>query len=95
MLLGELPDLEETQSGKDLIHIGEQRGLEKGLEKGIEKGIEKGLAKAILVFLTARHGTVPAAMREKIATLSEGEAERLIQFLPQLQTLDALAQRLG
>jgi hypothetical protein len=26
ILLGELPELEETQSGKDLIRIGEARG---------------------------------------------------------------------
>jgi predicted transposase YdaD len=88
MLLGELPDLEETQSGKDLIRIGEQRGLEKGREEGREEGLEK----AILVFLAARHGAVPPAIQEKIEALTADEAERLIQHLPQCPSLDALAQ---
>ncbi len=79
MLLGELPDLEETESGKDLIRIGEQRGREK----------------TILAFVTARHGTVPAAIQEKIAKVTADEAERLIQFLPQCQTLDELAHWLA
>ena len=30
MLLGELPDLRETQAGKDLIAIGIEKGIEKG-----------------------------------------------------------------
>ena len=42
MLLGELPPLEETQLGKELIQIGEQRGQEKGLAQGLQKGLEKG-----------------------------------------------------
>ena len=92
MLLGELPNLEETQSGKDLIRIGEQRGLEQGLEKGLEQGLEKGLEKAIFVFLSARHGTIPASIEEKITSLAASEADRLLRYLPQCQTLDELAQ---
>ena len=42
MLLGQLPDLRDTQAGKDLIAIGVEKGIEKGMEKGMEKGIEKG-----------------------------------------------------
>ena len=34
MLLGKLPDLRETQAGKDLIAIGIEQGIEKGIEKG-------------------------------------------------------------
>ena len=47
MLVGQLPDLRETQSGKDLIAIGVQVGIAQGLEKGIEQGIEKGLEQGI------------------------------------------------
>ena len=36
--LGQLPDLRDTQAGKDLIAIGIEKGIEKGMEKGIEKG---------------------------------------------------------
>lgn len=42
MLLGKLPDLRETQAGKDLIAIGIEQGMDKGFEKGIEQGIEQG-----------------------------------------------------
>lgn len=34
MLLGEMPDLRDTQSGKDLIAIGVREGMEKGIEQG-------------------------------------------------------------
>ncbi len=83
MLLGELPDLEETASGKDLIRVGEQRGEKRGLERGI------------LAFLTIRHGTVPAAIQEKIAGLTAAEAERMMQFLAQCQSLDEVTQWLA
>jgi len=77
MLLGELPDLEETASGKDLIQIGEKRGLEK----------------AILAILVARHGSVPAAIQDRISELTPAEAERLVQFLvAQSHSLDEVAQ---
>jgi predicted transposase YdaD len=95
MLLGELPDLEETQSGQDLIRIGERRGLEKGRQEGLREGLAEGLERAIRVFLTARHGTVPPAIEEQIAALGADEAERLLQYLPQCQTLDELAQWLA
>ncbi len=83
MLLGELPDLEETASGTDLIRVGEQRGEKRGLEKGI------------LAFLAIRHGTVPAAIQEKIARLTAAEAERMMQFLAQCQSLDEVTQWLA
>jgi len=43
MLLGELPGLEETQSGRDLIRIGEERGIRVGEERGIRVGEERGV----------------------------------------------------
>ncbi len=91
MLLGELPDLEETASGKDLIRIGEQRGEKRGEQRGEKRGLEKG----ILAFLAIRHGTVPAAIQEKIARLTAAEAERMMQFLAQCQSLDEVTQWLA
>jgi hypothetical protein len=79
MLLGELPSLEETASGKDLIRIGEKRGREE----------------TVLAILTAWYGTVPAAVQEKVARLNPGEVERLIQFLRHCQSLDEVIQWLG
>jgi hypothetical protein len=34
MILGKLPDLRETQSGRDLIAIGVEQGIERGIAKG-------------------------------------------------------------
>ena len=46
MLLGELPDLEETASGKDLIRIGEQRGEKRGIRIGEQRGKKRGEKRA-------------------------------------------------
>jgi flagellar biosynthesis/type III secretory pathway protein FliH len=42
MIFTQLPPLHETQAGKDLIAIGEEKGIEKGIEKAIEKGRKEG-----------------------------------------------------
>jgi hypothetical protein len=80
ILLGELPDLEETQAGKDLIRIGEERG--------VRIGEERGLQRAIQVSLGARFAAVPAAMHDKIRTLPSDAAESLLEYLSQGPTLD-------
>ena len=87
VLLGELPELEETQSGKDLIRIGEERGELRGELRGLQK--------AILVSLRARYGTVPATMQDKIHSLTIDEAERVLEYLPLCPTLDAATQWLA
>jgi predicted transposase YdaD len=79
MLLGELPELEETVAGKELIQIGEKRGWEEGL----------------LAFLAARHGAVPAAIQEEIAKLTPAKAKRMMQFLARCQSLDEVTQWLA
>ncbi len=83
ILLGELPDLEDTASGKDLIRIGEQRGEQRGLER------------AIMAFLVKRHGTLPAAVQAGVAKLTPAEAERMMQFLAECQSLDEVTQWLA
>jgi hypothetical protein len=87
ILLGELPDLEETASGKDLIRIGEQRGEQRGEKRAWEQ--------SILAFLAGRQWTVPAAMQEKIANLTPAEAERMMQFLAQCESLDEVTRWLS
>ncbi len=107
MLLGQLPPLEETQSGKDLIEIGRQQGLEQGLKLGLKSGLEQGLKQglkwgleqgfeeAILVFLTAQHGTLPTDLAARIRALPIDEAKRLLAHLPGSRTLDGVAQWLA
>ncbi len=76
ILLSELPELEETQCGKDLIQIGEARGL----------------AKAIVRYLTTRFGAIPGEMEQQIRSLSAEQAERLLQFVLECETVAEAAQ---
>jgi predicted transposase YdaD len=84
MLIGELPELEETQSGKDLIAIGEKRGE----KRGVERGKKEGKTDSILRFLDAKHGTLSKEMRKSISALSTADANRLLAHLPDCETLD-------
>jgi len=85
--LDELPPLEETESGKDLIRIGEKRGEKRGEERGEERGIEK----AILVFLKVKFKTVPRAMQNKIHQLTARQKEKLLTGLPRCESLEELS----
>ena len=76
ILLGELPELEETQSGKDPIQIGEARGL----------------GKAIVRYLSTRFGSIPGEMEQQIRSLSAEQAERLLQFVLECETVAEAAQ---
>jgi hypothetical protein len=71
MFVGELPDLEETQSGKDLIAIGEKRGE------------ARGIAEAIVLFLEARHGSVPEALQRRLGTLPLPRLQELLRQVSQ------------
>ncbi len=83
ILLSELPELEETQCGKDLIQIGEARGE------------ARGLAKAIVRCLTTRFGSIPGEMEQQIRSLSAEQAERLLQFVLKCETVAEAAQWLN
>ena len=88
--LDELPALEETESGKDLIRIGEERGIRVGEERGIRVGEERGEEKAILLFLKAKFKTVPRSVRNKIQQLAAPQKEKLLTWLPKCESLGAL-----
>ena len=57
MLVGQLPDLRETQSGKDLIAIGKAEGKAEGL----------------LRLLEIRFGEVPSTLRNEIQRIDSDE----------------------
>ena len=82
LLIDELPVLEETESGKDLIRIGEERGIRIGEERGEEK--------AILLFLKAKFKTVPRSVRSKIQELAAPQKEKLLTWLPKCESRGAL-----
>jgi hypothetical protein len=64
-MIVDLPPLEETRSGQDLIRIGQERGLRE----------------AILLVLRRQQGSVPPEMEEKLRTLSAEDARRLLEYL--------------
>lgn len=83
MLLGKLPDLRETQAGKDLIAIGIEEGIEKGIEEGIEKGIEKGSLIGIII-------TCQSVLGDKQSSVSDLEkkpTEELAKLAGELQAI--------
>jgi hypothetical protein len=58
MLIGQLPGLRETQSGKDLIAIG------------VKEGIERGKREALIELLEAKFGPLDANLIEKIQAIA-------------------------
>ncbi len=70
MLAGQLPDLRETQSGKDLIAIGKV--------EGIAEGKAEGKAEGLVIMLEIRFGQVPHSLREAIRKI---ESEKQIDSL--------------
>lgn len=66
MLVGQLPDLRETQSGKDLIAIGKVEGKAEGKAEGL------------VMMLEIRFGQIPDSLREAIRKI---ESEKLIDSL--------------
>ncbi|MDA1016324.1 MAG: DUF4351 domain-containing protein [Planctomycetota bacterium] len=72
MLLGELPDLRDTQSGKDLINIGRHEGQQEGRRE------------MLLTLMKAKFGELNAgvvARVEKVASVSglENIAEQVLR----------------
>ena len=90
MLLGELPDLRETQSGKDLIAIGLQEGLQEGLKKGEQKGVQKGEREGLVWLLEAKFGTLEIAIRNRIEMVDS--TDRLKELYRQVLNADSIDQ---
>ena len=84
MLIGALPDLRDTQSGKDLIQIGRAEGKEQGKEQGkIEGKIE-----VLLLVLTSRFGELSPQLTDRIRQLSAGD--KLDRAILQAVTIDSI-----
>jgi len=72
MLLGELPDLSETQSGKDLIAIGHKDGR--------QEGRIESLRKMTIQIATARFESLPDGFVEHINQLEDADRLEQIQL---------------
>ena len=77
MLIGQLPDLRDTQAGKELIALGELKGREEGREQGELIGQVRMLSEILGI-------TQPEGQR--LAEMSiEGLAKQLADLRAQLQ----------
>ena len=65
MLGGALPDLTETQSGKDLIQIG--------VKKGKAEGKAEGKHESLLLILEFRFKDVPETVRQALAGIDSAD----------------------
>jgi predicted transposase YdaD len=81
MLIGQLPDLRDTQAGKELIALGEQKGREQGIEKGREQGELIGQIRILQEIL----GSEPTDARALAELSDEALATRLADLRAQLQ----------
>jgi len=87
MLIGSLPDLRETPSGKDLIHIGRMEGK---IEGEIEGEI-KGKIERLLLVLNSRFGQLDPKLKERIEQISAIEqADRLLLRALEIASIDEL-----
>jgi len=79
MLLGELPDLRDTASGRDLINIGRREGRHEGIRD------------VLLSIIEERFGVVPKELKERIDhTESIDTLKRLVQQVVKIESLDDL-----
>ena len=78
MLVGQLPDLRETQSGKDLIAIGKVEGKVEGKAEGLAEGKAEGKAEGLVILLGIRFGEIPTSLQDAIRKIDN---EKLIDSL--------------
>ncbi len=87
----DLPDIEETRAGKELIGIGLERGMERGIERGIVEGQELGMEKSILTIARRRFGLdgITPAVEAAVRDLKPEALEMLLVELIDLEDLAA------
>jgi len=103
MIIGELPDLEDTQAGKELIAVGEKRGEQRGEERGEERGKKlgeqrgelNGLRNAILFLLQANAVSISEEMRQQIVSLDYNRAVQLLPLVAKWNSVEPLQKWLA
>jgi len=89
MLVGALPDLTETQSGKDLIQIGIEKGEARGEARGEAKGEAKGKLESLLLILEFRFRDVPEPVSQAVTAIqSSAHLDALIRHALEVNSLD-------
>ncbi|MCY2986264.1 MAG: hypothetical protein NTY19_00085 [Planctomycetota bacterium] len=90
MLIGELPELIDTRGGRDILKIGEERGLKIGEERGLKIGEERGLVEAAVVVLEAKRGRLTKSLRQRLQTLGAKQLRQLLAEAIPWDSLDLL-----
>ncbi|HRA87608.1 MAG TPA: hypothetical protein PK992_06060, partial [Planctomycetaceae bacterium] len=92
MLVGALPDLTETQSGRDLIQIGVEKGKAQGKAEGKAEGkvegVVEGKRESLLLILGIRFGAIPAKASKAISAIES--ASRLDELTRQALLVTAI-----
>ncbi|MFM9962487.1 MAG: DUF2887 domain-containing protein [Planctomycetaceae bacterium] len=83
MMLSELPSLEETRAGKELIELGEARGE------------ARGLAEAVLLLMAERFGRISEPSRKQILALPKSTVQALLKVADDITSLESLKQWLA
>jgi hypothetical protein len=78
MLVGELPELVETRTGRDLVKIGEERGR------------AEGLAKAVFIVLEGKRGRLTKGLQQRIRKLTNDQLCQLLSAADAWESLDPL-----
>jgi predicted transposase YdaD len=78
MLVGELPELVETRTGRDLVKIGEERGR------------AEGLAKAVVIVLEGKRGRLTKSLQQRIRKLTNDQLCQLLSAADAWESLGPL-----
>ena len=73
MMLEKLTPLEETKVGKELIEIGEERG--------VQKGRRETMSGSVLDVAEVRLGHLPRSVQSRIQKLTLEQSRRLLKFV--------------
>ena len=93
----DLPDIEDTRAGRELLEKGIEKGRQEGRQEGRREGREEGLESGILLIARKRFGadSVDGPLEAAIRDLSAPALERLLDVLLDLPDVEALRQRVN
>jgi predicted transposase YdaD len=98
LLLTELPDIRDTQTGRDLIAIGKREGKlegeavgeKRGEKRGETRGIDRGLENAVVLCAKERFRSVPKDLEERLPKLPRRAKEQLLRLIARAESIDEL-----
>ena len=83
LLLSELPDIRDTQTGRDLIAIGKLEGAAEGEVRGEARGLEK----AIVLIVKDRFRIVPKELEERLPKMPLRSKQQLLRFVTRAESV--------